>query len=356
MPLSVGIVGFPNVGKSTLFRTITKKQVECANYAFCTIDPNIGFVSVPDERIEEISKVVPTKKKTYSTIEFIDIAGLVEGSSQGKGLGNRFLSHIRETNLVVYVLRAFQDDQVMSTREKIDPLEEADLLETELILKDLEVIEKRIVFLEKDVRAKKKEAIFELETLEKAKLLLEKGEILVQGNFVEKEDEIISNYCFLTYKPRIYLLNGKENEVSKELKDLLKRKNRNFLVINIKEEEDFFDSSKKERINIGISESSKIEKLIKESYRLLNLITFFTAGPEETRAWKIKKGAKAPVAGGIIHTDFEKGFIKADVINWQDLVRVGGFPEARKKGLIRTEGKDYVICDGDVIEIKFKKN
>ncbi len=356
MSLSVGIVGFPNVGKSTLFRIITKKQVECANYAFCTIDPNVGLVYVPDERIEEISKVVPTKKKIYSTVEFIDIAGIVEGASQGKGLGNKFLSHIRETNLIVYVLRAFNDKDVMSTRENINPLEEADLLETELILKDLEVIEKRILSLEKDVRSKNKEAVFDSETLKKAKCLLEKSEILINGDFNEKEKKVISNYCFLTFKPRIYLINGRDNEVSEKIKKDLKEKDRNFIIIDIKEEESFFDLTKQERIDAGLPEFSKIDELIKDSYNLLNLITFFTAGPEEIRAWKIKKGVKAPEAAGVIHTDFEKGFIKADVINYKELVSIGGYVEARRKGLIKTEGKEYIINDGDIIEIKFRKN
>ena len=352
MALSVGIVGFPNVGKSTLFQTITKKQVECANYAFCTIDPNVGFVSVYDKRIDEISRVVETKKKTYPIVEFIDIAGLVEGASQGKGLGNRFLSHIRETNLIIYVLRAFKNSQVMSTREEINPLKEAELLETELILKDLDVIEKRMNSLEKEVRAQKKEAILEMETLKKARKLLEENIVLIEGKFSEKEIKIISSYSFLTYKPMIYLLNGKEDEISEEIKKSFG--NKNFFIVDIKSEEESYNLTEEERVDLGFSQFSKIDNLIKKSYDFLGLITFFTAGPEEIRAWKIRKGAKAPEAGGVIHSDFEEGFIKADVINWQDLINSGGFSEARKKGLIRTEGKDYIVCDGDVIEIKFK--
>jgi ribosome-binding ATPase len=329
MSLSIGIVGFPNVGKSTLFKAITRKEVECSNYAFCTIDPNVGIVSVPDSRIQEISKVILTKKKTYPTIEFVDIAGLVQGASQGKGLGNRFLSHIRETNLVVYVLRAFKEKQIVSTRSNIDPLEEAELLETELALKDMELIDKRIYSLEKEKRAGRKEAFFESETLIKAKEILEQGKILFEANFTQEEEKIISLYSFLTFKPRIYLVNGKQEDLSQEARKKLSEKN--FLVVDVKE-----------------IKESEIDVLVKEAYKLLNLITFFTAGPEEIRAWKIKKGSKAPEAGGVIHSDFHDKFIKAVVVDWQELVEKGGFAKAKK----RLEGKNYVVQDGDVIEIK----
>ncbi len=338
MSLSVGIVGFPNVGKSTLFQIITKKQVDRANYPFCTIDPNVGVVSVPDERIEEMAKIIPTKKKVYSAIEFIDIAGLVEGASQGKGLGNRFLSHIRETSVIVYVLRAFKDSQIISSRENIDPIKEGELLETELILKDLEVVNKRILSLEKEVRARRKEALMESETLKKAGNLLEKETPLIDGDFTEDEEKIIFSYRFLTHKPKLYLLNGREEDVSEEIENYFRGKNWEFLIMDIKKEED----------SAELNESDIIDKLIKKAYDLLNSITFFTAGPDEIRAWKIKKGEKAPKAGGVIHSDFEKKFIKAIVVHWKDLIDSGGWNKAKK----RMEGKDYVVKDGDVVEIK----
>ena len=352
MPLSVGIVGFPNVGKSTLFRTITKKTVACDNYPFCTIDPNVGIVSVFDRRVDLIFEKSKSEKKTYSTIEFIDIAGLVKGASKGEGLGNKFLAHIRETDMIIYVLRAFQDGKIINTLPETDPLKEIELLDTELILKDLETIEKRIELLQKESKNLNKDIIFELETLEKSQKLLEEERFLLEQNLDEKEKKILDSYRFLTMKPKIFILNGKEKDISEKMFEKLRRKN--FIIIDLAEEYQLSDLNREERFSLGLPEEEKINNLVKECYDLLGYITFFTVNSEETRAWKIKKGAKAPEAGGIVHTDFEKGFIKAEVINWKDFIEMGGFSEARKNGLVRTEGKEYIVRDGDIVEIKFR--
>ncbi len=354
MSLSVGIVGFPNVGKSTLFQIITKKEVSCENYPFCTIDPNIGVVPVFDKRVDEIAKILKSEKKTYASIKFIDIAGLVEGANKGEGLGNKFLANIKEVDVIIYVLRVFEDSNVAGVLKEINPLKEMELLKTELVLKDMETIEKRINSLEKEARSLKKQATSELKVLEKAKNLLEKGKPLTEGDFLKEEKNILLLYQFLTMKPGIYLLNGKKDEISEET--IEKIGSDNLLVADFLEEQEFVNFNPKERISLGLPERSVINELIKKSYDLLGYITFFTTCEKESRAWKIKKGAKAPEAGRTVHSDFEKGFIKAEVINWEDLVREKSFSESRKKGLIRIEGKDYVVSDGDVVDIKFKKN
>ena len=353
MSLSIGIVGLPNVGKSTLFNTITKKQVDIANYPFCTIDPNVGVVTVPDERVDKLARLMNSKKKIYTTIEFFDIAGLVKGANKGEGLGNKFLANIRETDAIVYVLRGFSNSNIVNTQEGIDPLKEKDVLDTELMLKDLETLEKRIESLEKEIKARKKEAIKEQEALKKAKDILENGKILSEQEFSESEKKIIAQYQLLTMKPRLYLLNGEKEEIEeKNFLKVFKENNWPYLIIDILAENEVVDMSQEERASLGLEPESELKDLIKRSYEILGLITFFTTGEDETRAWTIKKGSTAPKAGGVIHSDFEDKFIKAEVINWNDLLEVGGIAEAREKGLMRTEGKEYLVKDGDVIEIK----
>lgn len=342
MPLSIGIVGLPNVGKSTLFQTITKKQVDRANYPFCTIEPNVGVVAVPDERVDRLAELTKSAKKIFTTIEFVDIAGLVKGASQGEGLGNKFLANIRETDAILYVLRSFDSDKIINTQDKVDPLADKEILDAELILKDLEVAEKRIDGLRREARSGNKESAKELETLEKARTVLNEGKILYGKEWSEDEKKILKNYQFLTYKPCLCLLNGREAANAPQP----------HLTADILTEFEAADFSRKERKEFGLPEESELDLLIKKSYEVLELITFFTTGPDETRAWTLKKNSLAPQAGGAIHSDFEKYFIRAEVINWQDLIDRGGFAAAREKGLIRTEGKEYVIQDGDVIEIK----
>jgi len=352
MALSIGIVGLPNVGKSTLFETLTKKQVDKANYPFCTIDPNVGVVAVPDERVDQLAELTKSSRKIYTTIDFIDIAGLVAGASKGEGLGNKFLANIRETDAILYVLRAFLNDKIINTQNSVDPLRDKEILDTELILKDLETIEKRLINLEGDIRAGKKEAIKESETLYKAKKFLEEGKILVEQKFNEEELKELKKYQFLTLKPRLYLLNGKDQEVPQKIIDEFNNHHWPYLIIDLATEFEAVGLSSEERKELGLPIETELDILIKKSYEILGLITFFTTGPDETRAWTIKRGTKAPQAGGVIHSDFEKNFIRAEVINWKELIEAGGFAQARERGLIRTEGKDYIVQDGDVIEIK----
>lgn len=352
MSFSIGIVGLPNVGKSTLFEAITKKQVDRQNYPFCTIDPNIGVVAVPDKRVDALFALTNSAKKIYTTIEFVDIAGLVKGASKGEGLGNKFLANIREVDAIVYVLRSFKNEKIINTQGKIDPIADKEILDTELILKDLETISKVLENLQKDAKAGNREKIKEFEFFKKIKESLEKGEILSEKKFDERELVMLKGLQLLTAKPRIYLLNGSENEVKKETIETFKKNNWPFVIIDTAAEFEAVSFKPEERAALGLPKESELDVLIKKSYKILDLITFLTTGPDETRAWTIKKGARAPEAGGVIHSDFEKNFIRADVINWKDLVDAGGFKEARERGLVRTEGKEYVVQDGDVIEIK----
>jgi len=352
MSLSIGIVGLPNVGKSTLFQAITKKQVECANYPFCTIDPNVGVVKVPDERVDELARLSNSAKKIYTTVEFVDIAGLVKGASQGEGLGNKFLTNIKETDAIAYVLRCFPNKKIINTQSKVNILEDKEILDTEMALKDLAVIEKRIEGLQKKIKANNKEAAEEMNVLKKAYDFLEKGSVLIGQDWNKEEIKILKNYQFLTMKPRLYLLNGDEKDILEETKELFKKNNWSFLIINTLTELEAADFSSEERVSLGLPKEPQINALIKESYKLLNLITFLTTGKDETRAWTLKEGKTIQQAAGVIHSDFEERFIKADVVGWQELIEAGGYEGAREKGLIRVEGREYITADGDVVVIK----
>ncbi len=351
MSLSVGIVGFPNVGKSTLFEILTKKRVAKTNFPFCTIDPNIGLVVIPDNRLIEISKLIKPQKTTMAIIKFIDIAGLIEGASQGAGLGNKFLAHIQETNLILFLLRAFQKEEIINTREEVDPLKEGNLLENELALKDLETIEQRISFLTKGAKMAKREIVIETKLLTKIKEAITEERPFNQEDLSVVELKLLKQYRFLTLKPRIYLLNGREEEISQKTKEELSKKGV-VLSIDVLSEYEQLELNLEGGTFLDIDSKSKIDELIQEVFNLLDLLTFFTFNANEVRAWKIKRGTTALLAAGLIHTDFQNNFIKAEVIPWDVLIKAGGLIEARKLGMTRIEGKNYIIKDGDVIEIK----
>ena len=352
MSLSIGIVGLPNVGKSTLFQAITKKQVARENYPFCTIEPNVGTVIVPDSRVDKLSDLSNSAKKIYTTIKFVDIAGLVKGANEGEGLGNQFLANIREVDAIVYILRTFQDEKIINTEEKIDVLGSKDTLDTEMALKDLSIIEKRMEDLKKKAKSGDKNSSKEIDVLGKAAVILGQGETLENQSWEDGEKKILKSYQFLTLKPRIYLLNGNADETSLDITKTFQQNGWHFLVIDLLSQFEASELNRDERKELDIPVDLELDMLIKKCYELLDLITFFTTGADETRAWTIKKNSTAPQAGGVIHSDFEKYFIKAEVTNWQTLLTTGGIAEAKEKGLIRIEGKDYIVADGDVIEIK----
>ena len=347
--LSIGIVGLPNVGKSTLFQAITKKQVDCSNYPFCTIEPNVGVVAVPDERVDKLAELTKSAKKIYATVEFVDIAGLVSGAHKGEGLGNQFLSYIREVDAIVYVLRAFPSENVVNVLGNVDPLAEKDILDTELILKDLETADKVVDRLQKESKSGAKEIIKELEVMKKVRDSLNKGRVLLEQEFDEQEAKVLKQYQLLTMKPRLCLLNNRGGTTPAGNAGVVPPP---LIAFDVQAESEAEDFSPEEREELGLPKESQINALIKKAFELLDLMTFFTILSNETRAWTIKRGTRVPQAGGSIHTDFEEKFIRAEVINWKDLINIGGFVKAREKGLVRTEGKEYVVLDGDVIEIK----
>ncbi|MFH1661593.1 MAG: redox-regulated ATPase YchF [Candidatus Falkowbacteria bacterium] len=354
MSLSIGIVGLPNVGKSTLFNALTKKQAEAANFPFCTIDPNIGIVNVPDGRLEKLAEVSKPKKIIPTVIKFIDIAGIVKGAHKGEGLGNKFLSHIRECDAICEVVRDFENDNIIHVDGKINPESDRETINLELIFADLQTVENRLVRVSKEARSGDKKLIKQKDFLEKIKKALENGKAIRELEFNDDEKVFLKEFNFLTVKPIIYVLNISNNND----KSVDKNWDGSVIKIDAKIEEEISrlsDDEQKEYIKeLGLDESG-LDKLIKTSYELLGLITFLTTGHEETRAWTIKKGAKAPQAAGVIHTDFEKGFIRAEIINWKKFIESGGEQVAREKGFIRTEGKDYTMQDGDVCHFLFSK-
>ena len=363
--MKLGIVGLPNVGKSTLFNSLTKAGAESANYPFCTIDPNVGVVAVPDERLKLLGDLYHSKKVTPAVIEFVDIAGLVKGASKGEGLGNQFLSNIREVDALVHVVRCFEDSNVVHVDGSVNPLRDIETINLELIFSDLEILERRIAKVAKGARMDKEQAK-ELAMLERVKERLEDGKLAI-GFETEDEDEeeYFKNLNLLTAKPVIYAANvgeedlandGADNAGVQAVREYAKETGSEVFAICAQIEEEISELDDEERQmfldDLGLKESG-LEKLIRASYHLLGLMSFLTSGEDETRAWTIKQGTKAPQAAGKIHTDFERGFIKAEVVNYKDLLENGSLAAAREKGLVRMEGKEYVVQDGDVILFRF---
>ena len=363
--MKLGIVGLPNVGKSTLFNAITQAGAESANYPFCTIEPNVGTVAVPDERLDRLAEMYDPEKLTPAVIEFVDIAGLVKGASKGEGLGNKFLSNIREVDAIIHVVRAFDDANIVHVDGSVDPIRDIETINFELIFSDLEIIARRIDRVKKLMKSGEKKYNAELEFLEKLSEKLEGGISARALDYTDEENEFLKELSLLTIKPVIYAANVSEDDYAKDedsnpyvkkIKEFADSEKSGVMTISARIEEEIAELEKEEKemflAELGATESG-LDKLIKASYSLLGLISYLTAGKPEVRAWTIKKGTKAPQAAGKIHSDFERGFIRAEVVAYNDLMANGNMVQAKEKGLVRSEGKEYVVQDGDIILFRF---